>query len=478
MIGWGIVVKEDASMAMGKQSQEQQDPLWIPTHAIAKGPGSPFYARLNRMFKASGFDRWVEGRCEGFYAKKQGRPSIPPGVYFRMLMIGYFEGLDSERGIAWRCADSLTPREFLGFALTEPTPDHSTLSRVRNRIDLETHQEVFGWILSRLVEHGLIKGKTIGVDATTLEANAAMRSLIRRDTGEGYDEFLTTLAKESGIETPTRQDLARLDRKRKGKASNDDWLNPNDPDAKITKMKDGRTHLAHKAEHAVDMDSGATLAVTVQPANRGDTKSLDETLSEVVENLDELSDDDQRFTMQELVADKGYHSNDVLCDIAELEIRTYISEPDRGRRRWQNRERERRAVYANRRRIRGARGKALLRQRGEKLERPFAHCYETGAMRRTHLRGHEKILKRILIHVGASNLSLLMRTLFGIGKPKTLQGRCRRAMAVLRATWRAFAPDLCPDCLAVWVDRALMLVCAIRANRIRVREEARCSTGC
>ncbi len=417
-------------MALGRQKSERQEALWIATDEIAKGPGHPFYTRLNAIFAESGFDRWVEKRCQRFYAK-QGRPGIPPGVYFRMLMIGYFEGLDSERGIAWRCADSLTLREFLGYELTEATPDHSSLSVIRNRIAVETHEEVFGWILERLDEQGLIKGKTIGVDATTLEANAALRSLVRRDTGEGYQEFLDALAKESGIKTPTRQDLARLDRKRKGKGSNKDWFNPNDPDAKITKMKDGRTHLAHKAEHAVDMDSGATLAVTVQPANRVDTKSIGETLREAVASLDEVE-----LEPEEVVADKGYHSKRVVRALTDGGLRTYISEPARRRQRWENQSRERDAVYGNRRRIRGDRGKRLLRSRGELLERPFAHCYETGAMRRTHLRGHENIRKRLLIHVGASNLSLLMRTLCGIGKPKVLQSLPQGLLALIqRLRW-------------------------------------------
>ena len=418
-------------MALGRQKCERQEALWIATDEVAKGPGHPFYARLNAIFAEAGFDRWVEKRCRRFYAN-EGRPGIPPGVYFRMLMIGYFEGLDSERGIAWRCADSLTLREFLGYELTEATPDHSTLSVIRNRIDVETHEEVFGWILERLDEQGLIKGKTIGVDATTLEANAALRSLVGRDTGESYQEFLEALAKESGIKTPTRQDLARLDRKRKGKGSNKDWFNPNDPDAKITKMKDGRTHLAHKAEHAVDMDSGATLAVTVQPANRVDTKSIGETLREAVENLEEAE-----LEPQEVVTDKGYHSKRVVRTLTDGGLRTYISEPARGRQRWEDQPHERDAVYGNRRRIRGDRGKRLLRSRGELLERPFAHCYETGAMRRTHLRGHEKILKRLLIHVGASNLSLLMRTLGGIGKPKVLQDLPEGLLAVIQGLWRA-----------------------------------------
>ncbi len=418
-------------MALGRHRLERQDALWIATDEVAKGPGHPFYAKLNAIFAEAGFDRWVEKRCQRFYAKG-GRPGIPPGVYFRLLMIGYFEGLDSERGIAWRCADSLTLREFLGYELTEATPDHSTLSVIRNRIDVETHEEVFGWILERLDEHGLIKGKTIGVDATTLEANAALRSLVRRDTGESYREFLEALAKESGIETPTQQDLARIDRKRKKKGSNKDWFNPNDPDAKITKMKDRRTHLAHKAEHAVDMDSGATLAVTVQPADRVDTKSIGETLTEAIKNLEEAE-----LEPEEVVADKGYHSKRVVRTLTEARLRTYISEPDRGRQRWEDQPKERKAVYANRRRIRGDRGKRLLRSRGELLERPFAHCYETGAMRRTHLRGHEKILKRLLIHVGACNLSLLMRTLCGIGKPKILQDRPGGLLSLIQGFWRA-----------------------------------------
>jgi transposase len=409
-------------MAMGKRKSERQEELWVSAGEIARGPGSPFYAKLNEVLGKAGFDRWAEERCRKFYAEKVGRPGVPPGVYFRMLMIGYLEGIDSERGIAWRCADSLTLREFLGHGLTQTTPDHSTLSVVRGRIDVETHREVFGWILGRLAEHGLLRGKTIGVDATTLEANAAMRSLVRRDTGEGYNEYLEKLAKESGIQTPTREDLAKLDRKRKNKASNDDWKDPHDPDAKITKMKDGRTHLAHKAEHAVDMDTGAIVGVTVQPADRGDTSSIGETLSETMENLDEAGDEEHRYEMQEVVTDKGYHSNDVLRDLAEMGIRSYASEPDRGRRNWKGKQAERDAVYANRRRIRGERGKRLLRRRGEFLERPFAHCYETGRMRRTHLRGHENILKRVLIHTAACNVSLLMRKLFGVGTPRALQG--------------------------------------------------------
>jgi transposase len=412
-------------MAMSEGEQPKQREMWIETEALVKAPGHPFYRRLNQILRQHGFDAHVCSLCEKFYAET-GRPSVPPAVYFRMLMIGYFEGLDSERGIAWRCEDSLSLREFLGYSLNEHTPDHSTLSRIRQRIDMETHRELFTWALKALAQEDLISGKTVGVDATTLEANAALRSIIRRDTGEKYDEFLTRLAKESGIETPTREDLAKLDKKRKNKGNNDDWQNPHDPDAQITKMKDGRTHLAHKAEHAVDMDSGAVLAVTLQGAVVGDTTSITETFGTALGNLHEVSAEPEAGEHlhahwgDELVADKGYHSNATASDFSALAVRTYISEPARGRRDWKDKADARKAVYANRRRIKGTRGKQLMRLRGELIERTFAHCYETGRMRRTHLRGHANILKRLLIHVAAFDLSLILRKLFGNGTPREM----------------------------------------------------------
>jgi transposase len=282
-------------------------------------------------------------------------------------------------------------------------------------------------MLEVLAKHGLIHGKTVGIDGTTLEANAAMRSIVRRDTGESYGDFLTTRAKASGIETPTQEDLARLDRKRAKKGTNEEWEHPDDPDAKITKMKDGRTHLAHKAEHAVDMDTGAVLAVTLQAANAGDTTTLQQTLIAVAEQLETLTDNAEIAAqiaeqwLKELVTDKGYHSNDTMVDLKVFGIRSYISEPKRGRRNWIGKAEERDTVYANRRRIRGERGKSLLRRRGLMLERPFAHCYETGGMRRVHLRGHANILKRLLIHIAGFNLSLVLRQMTGKGTPRGLQ---------------------------------------------------------
>ncbi len=412
-------------MAMGEdRSESGQGEFWIETQSLAKAPGHPFYQRLSKILKERGFNAFASGACEKFY-KAGGRPSVPPPIYFRMLMIGYFEGLDSERRIAWLCSDSHSLHEFLGYSLTEETPDHSTLSRIRSRIDLETHAKVFDWALKALAEEDLISGKTVGVDATTLEANAAMRSVVRRDTGEKYEEFLTRLAKESGIETPTREDLIKLDKKRKNKGSNDDWKSPNDPDARIAPMKDGSTHLAHKAEHAVDMDSGAVLAVTLQHANLGDTTTIYQTVTAATENLEKLAQDPQlaekiKPYVEEVVTDKGYHSNKVLTTHEDAEIRTYISEPDRGERNWENKAREQKAVHGNRRRIKGNRGKALMRRRGELVERSFAHCYESGAMRRTHLTEHPNILKRLLLHVAAFNLSLILRKYFGCGTPREM----------------------------------------------------------
>jgi transposase len=416
-------------MALGNRKDQSQHSLWVSTRDLAKTSGHPFYQKLNEILKEHGFDKHTELSCAKFYAENVGRPGIPPGVYFRMLMIGYFEGIDSERGIAWRCEDSLALRSFLGYGLAESTPDHSSLSRIRQRIDLETHTEIFTWVLKVLAQSKLIVGKTVGIDATTLEANAAMRSIVRKDTGESYQEFLTHLAKESGIETPTREDLAKLDKKRKKKTSNKDWHNPNDPDAKITKMKDGRTHLSNKSEHAVDMDSGAVLAVTVQGADLGDTTTIDETLSETLLNLEAVKEDPQAEAnlpeepLQALVADKGYHSASVVTELKEAGVRTYIPEPDRGRRRWKDKKREQAAVYANRRRVRGVQSKRIMKKRGELVERSFAHIYDRGGMRRTHLRGHENILKRLLIHVSGFNLGLMMRNLLGYGTPRGLRGR-------------------------------------------------------
>ena len=422
-------------MAMGKRQRQDQQPLFVSYEDLPRSDGHPFYRTLNKLLAAHNFEAWVEEVCRPFYAPVMGRPGLAPGVYFRCLLVGYFEGLASERGIAWRCADSYSLRLFLGLAIDEDSPDHSTLWRTRRLIDIETHQKVFVWVLKVLAVQGLISGKTVGIDATTLEANAAMRSIVRNDNvpgaGQSYQEFLSELAKASGIQTPTQEDLARIDRNRKHKASNDDWHNPYDPDAKITKMKDGTTHLAHKDEQAVDMGQGAVgavLAVTVQEADAGDTTTWRNTLEEAFTNVNELRDDPIRAEqvnaqgVEETVQDKGYHSHETMVDLKEIGMRSYAAEPERGRRDWEDKEVERQAVYANRRRIRGKRGRRLMRKRGELVERSFAHTLETGAMRRVFLRGHQNIKKRLLVHVAGFNLSLVMRKVLGRGTPRGFQG--------------------------------------------------------
>ena len=423
---------------MGHRDNEQEE-LFATHSNLRKAGGHPFYEAVEKVLRASEFDKFVEGLCEPFYAEK-GRPSLAPGVYFRCLLIGFFEGIDSERGIAWRAADSMSLRNFLGLPLSKNPPDHSTISRTRRLLDLETHHRVFSWVLAVLAKQGLVKGKTVGVDSTTLEANAAMRSIVRRDDAQAYADYLEELAKQSGIETPAREDIAKLDRKRKKKGSNKVWVHPKDPDAEMAKMKDGRTHLAHKHEHAVDMETGAVLGVTLHGGTKGDTKTVEQTLSEAEESIreakEELGDDDKQGIserIREVVLDKGYHSNAVLMALDEAEIRAYVAEPRRGRRRWKRKPEEKRVVYANRKRMKSRRSKSLMRRRGELLERPFAHLHETGGMRRTHLRLHDNILKRLLIHAAGLNLSLLMRNLFGVGSPRSLQGRRGLLAAILTA---------------------------------------------
>jgi transposase len=414
-------------MAMGtRKGRERQSDMWIATSAIVETPGNAFYDRLNKILSEHKFDARVEALCRKFYKKSPyGRPSLAPGVYFRALLIGYFEGVDSERGIAWRAADSLSLRGFLGYTLDEATPDHSTISRTRRLYWVETHKAIFRWVVRILTGEGLISGQTVSIDATTLEANAAMKNIVRREDGQTYHEYLKGLAVAVGIENPTREQLARLDRKRKKKGSNEQWMSPADPDARITRMKDGRTHLAHKAEHAVDLSSGAVLAITLQPTSDGDTDTIHRTLAEAQSAAREFHE----RAVEEVVADKGYHSGAVLKELHHQGVRTYIPEPDRGRRKWQGKAVEQKRTYENRRRVRGDRGRQLQKKRSELTERSFAHLYETGGMRRLHLRGRDNILKRLLIHAAAFNISLILRKQLGMGKPRQFQGLSREFFA-------------------------------------------------
>ena len=428
-------------MAMGKRSDEPvQGELFVTSADLPQSLGHPFYVKLNHLLAEAGFDGFVESHCAKFYdaGVAGGRPGIPPGTYFRMLFVGYFEGIDSQRGIAWRCADSLSLREFLGLAWRETSPDHSSLTKIRRRLDQGVHDAVFAWVLALCAEKKLLTDLTaVGVDSTTLEANAAMRSIVRTDSKQTYREYVKGLMQAEGkaeasgespppdsgpSPEPTVAEMIRFDRDRQGKTcSNADWESPADPDAKIARMKDGTTHLAYKAEHVVDLKSEVILAAEIYPANQSDTQTLTDSVVTARCHLTRAGLAD--VSVEAAAADKGYHAREQLALAAHFGVRTYVAEPDRPHpNRWVGVPAEQKdAVYANRRRGKGARGKALQRLRSEKTERSFAHVCETGGSRRTWLRGFAKVRKRYLMAAAARNLGLLMRKVFGVGKPRVLQ---------------------------------------------------------
>ena len=402
-------------MALGRRSI-RQDELFIPTAKLATGPGHPFYTKLNEVLAGAGFDEWVEELCAPYY-KEGGRPSIAPGVYFRMLLVGYFEGLDSQRGIAWRCADSLGLRSFLGVALTEATPVHASMTIIRQRLPESVFDKVFVFVLGLLEQQGLLRGKAVAIDATTLEANAAMRSIVRKDTGEDWKQYLRGLAQAEGIPHPTEEDLRRLDRGRKGKkVSNPHWQSPSDPDSRIAKLKDGRTHLAYKAEHAVDLASEAIVATTVTFADKSDPQSGPVTLSLAEANLVLAGSDTE---IAEAVMDKGYHDNRLVAGLTQRGVRTYIPERRQKSRCWTDKPSEQEQAFrANRRRVRGKKGRQLNRWRSERCERTFAHVCETGGGRRAWVRGQTNVSKVHTLKCAAYNLGLLLRKVWGYRKPR------------------------------------------------------------
>ena len=425
-------------MALGRRQEVRQQEMWVATTELPKSEGHVFYRKLNDLLAKAGFDPFVETLCRPHYHATMGRPGIPSGVYFRMLLVGYFEGLGSQRGIAWRCADSLSLRAFLGIPLTEETPDHSSLTRVRDRLPLEVHAAVFRFVLKAAEEYGLLKGKTVAVDSTTLEANAAMKSIIRRDTGEDWNAYLKRLMLEEGLiekdDEPTDEELRRFDKKRKNKrVSNDEWVSKTDAESRIAKMKDGRTHLAYKAEHVIDLETELVLAAEIYEGNKADTETLVDSVLAAQEHLNQA---DVSAEIEQAVADKGYHAAKTLELADDLNVRVYIPEPHSAHERvWTDKpEAYQRVVYNNRRRTKTAKSKRLQRQRSEKVERSFAHVCETGGARRTWLRGLDKVRKRYLVSAVARNLGLLMRALCGIGTPRSLQaegGLC----ALIQMLW-------------------------------------------
>ncbi len=472
---------------MARRDSERQQSMWVAGTKLSHGPRNVFYDQLNKALKEIGFDRLVEDLCAPFYEADgtRGRPSVPPGVYFRMLLVGYFEGIESERGIAWRCDDSRSLQRFLGYEPEQRTPNHSTLSRIRLRLDSEVYEKVFRIVLALVQREGLLRGKTLGVDGTTLRADASMKAIVRKETGEDYQEYLRGLAAEAGIEEPSGEDLQRMDRKRKGKKlSNEDWRSTTDRDARIGRMKDGRTRMIYKAENTVDLDTGAIAAAELFAGDTGDTISMQDSIDQALENIDEArqiadeagddlpkvrgdeatcagstdedsdgdEDDEDSTTSEsiddvvrtEVVGDKGYHKRGLLRELHEAGFDTNFAEPkQRGTPRFNgpNGEADRAAVEKNRARVTSPEGKKIMKLRGERLERPFAHLCETGAQRRVRLRGHENVRKRYLIHAAAANLGLVMRTRFGVGTPRGFADLRRgvvRRLSVLRLALSMF----------------------------------------
>lgn len=408
-------------MSLGRRSSERQDCFWVAADKLGKGPRNAFYDRLNQLLTEIEFDQKLEAAAEPYY-QTTGRKGLPPGVYFRMIFIGYFEDISSQRGIAWRCDDSRSLARFLGYAPGKATPDHSTLSLTRERLPMEVHSLAFELVLAAAKDQGLLKGKTVGVDATDLEANASMKSIVRRDSGDDWREYLRKLyEEETGNSNPDDEELRRFDKSRKNKkVSNEDWVSETDPDSRIGKMKTGCTHLKYKAENAVDLETEIILAAEVYHGDCGDTQTIEDTVTTAQTHLRDAQTDCE---IEEVIADKGYHSEDSLDRLQnESPWRTYIPEPKRKtNRKWKNKPPCRQAAYRrNRRNTTGSRGRRLQRLRSERVERTFAHLCDTGGARRTWLRGLEKVRKRYLSAAMAFNLGRIMRSLVGAGKPRYL----------------------------------------------------------
>jgi transposase len=475
-----VVCVQEVVMALGRKNGESQGELWVATKDVARSPGHVFYRKLNTLLAEAGFDAFVEELCEPFYAKA-GRPGIPPGTYIRMLFVGYFEGIDSQRGIAWRCQDSLSLREFLGVKLTDNVPDHSSLTRIRDRLPIEVVQQVFAFVLKLASEQKLISAAQVGVDATLLEANAAMKSIVRRETAEDWQAYVIRLMREEGVideeDEPTDAEVRKFDKKRKGKkVSNQDWKSPVDEEARIVRMKDGRTHLGYKAEHTVDLETEVILSATVQSGTEPDSRTL---LPAVVDAQINLIHAASEAGIQEVVADKGYHANQQIADCAHFGLRTYIPEPNSPHNRnWTDKpEQTQRAVLNNRRRLSRSKGQALQKQRSEKVERSFAHVCETGGARRTWLRGLEKINKRYQLVVAAHNLGIVMRKLLGTGKPRG-QGVFGQLSRLFSQIIPARNPTRCPNSLKNTVCSFAPHISNWHSNIQFVNPKLICSTGC
>lgn len=403
-----------------KKEKVAQQEFWIPAQEISRSPKATFYSRLQETLDELGFEAEVRSICAPCYdASGKGRPGIDPAVYVKMIMIGFFEDLPSERAIAARCSDSIAIRAFLKYELAESTPDHSSFTVIRQRLGLEVYQQIFQFTLAALQKHGLLRGKYVGLDSSVIEANASLRALVNRNTEEAYWEYVKKLAAEAGIDPEDSAAVRKFDRKRPGKGSNQEWLNPHDPDAKIGPRKDGGTDMIYKPEIVVDLDTGAIVQAEVNPGDHADHQDVAAKIFQAQETINaarQAPADD--LTIETATADKGYYAVPELQALQAESIKTVIADPIDNRRVDKLEPQEQVAVRSAQRAVKSKRGKKLLARRGMHIERGFAHILDCGGMRRTTLRGRLNLNKRFKLAAAVYNLSQLMRKLFGIGTPK------------------------------------------------------------
>lgn len=450
-------------MSMGKRAAHKQESLWVSTEALRTRFDHPFYRALNGLLAKHGFDPWVEQLCEGLYSSSKGRPSIPPGVYFRMLFVGYFEGISSQRAIAARCEDSLSLRRFLGFDVTVQTPDHSTLTVIAQRLPEEVEHEVFNWVLKIAAQEKLFSSRTLGIDSTQIEANAAMSSVVRRDTGERYKKWLARMRAEAAIKS--RKDKDDDDSPTTGSSSyktaaprgtaNENTTSTTDPDAGIARMSDGRSRLTYKVDHVVDLDHGIVVHPLIRRGGEHDGKSLIESVTEASAVIQECLGPQARI--EEVVVDRGYYTAANVLELTAQGITTYMPEQRRrGKRKWvEQTEAEREILRANEARVQSVLGRKLAIARMSRVEPIFAHVCRTGGSGRTWLRGIVRVTKRYLCTVAAFNLGRILRAVLGVGTPRGLRGAGALARALRAASAVAEAATRPPARL--WHETAAVL---------------------
>jgi transposase len=464
-----------------KKLKAAQPEFWVSAHELPRSSKATFYTKLDDTLESFGFAAKVRALCAPAYKQSgPGRPGIDPVVYLKMIMIGFFEDLPSERAIAARCADSLSIRSFLNYELDERTPDHSTFTVMRQRLGLEVYQEIFKLTLQALREHGLLRGRNLGIDSSVIEANASLRALVHRNTEEQYWDYVKRLAAENGIDPDDTAAVRKFDRHRPGKGSNQEWQNTHDPDAKIGRTKDGATDMIYKPETVVDLDTGAIVQAEVHPGDQSDHKQMATRVLEAQQTISQVSGENaDALTVTSITSDKGYYAVGELQALQNEGIRTVISDPIDNRRVDKLGPVEQRAVRAAKRSVISKSGKALLRRRGMHIERSFAHILDAGGMRRTTLRGWENLNKRFKLAAAFYNLSQLMRQIFGFGTPKQFAASMKKGRSPLFCILaRLFMPLLAAidGITSIITNRLTLRTYAVR--EFPSAPNANTSTGC